>query len=56
VRTNWCGSTNCENEIKEKTGGASIRGTLYGKKEKTFGKCVMCSKGAKEVVYVAKAY
>lgn len=56
VRTNWCGSPECEDHIKDQTGGAEIRGTLYGKKEKTFGKCVWCGAKAKHVVYVAKAY
>jgi len=55
-RTNWCGSGECENWIKADTGGAEVRGTLYEKEEKVFGKCVKCDKDAKFVVYVAKAY
>jgi len=54
-RANWCGSSECEDCIKDET-GANIRGTLYGKTEKTFGKCVYCGKGAKSVVYIARAY
>ena len=56
VRTNWCGSVECADSIKEKTSGGSIRGTLFSKKEKVFGKCVYCGKEAREVVYVAKSY
>jgi len=56
VRTNWCGSKECADYIKAETDGGSIRGTLFDKKEKVFGKCVWCKKEAKEVVYVAKSY
>jgi len=56
VRTNWCGSKECADYIKAETDGGSIKGTLFDKKEKVFGKCVWCKKGAKEVVYVAKSY
>lgn len=54
-RANWCGSAECEKSIKEHS-GAEIRGTLYGKDEKTFADCIYCSKHAKHVVYIAKAY
>ncbi len=54
ARANWCGSASCEEQIKET--GAEIRGTLYGKKEKVFGKCIKCGKPAKHVVYIARAY
>ncbi len=56
ARTNWCGSGDCEDWVKGQTGGAEIRGTLYGKKETPFGNCVYCGKKASHVVYVAKAY
>lgn len=56
IRTNWCGSDKCEKGLKFETGGAEIRGTLYGRGEKTFSDCVYCGKPAKHVVYVAKAY
>lgn len=55
-RTNWCGSGKCEKSLKADTGGFEIRGTLYGKGEKTFGDCVYCKEPAKHVVYVARAY
>ena len=54
-RACWCGSKECEDWVKDQT-GASIRGTLYGKKEKVFGGCVYCEKNASQVVYIAKAY
>jgi prolyl-tRNA synthetase len=56
VRVNWCGSKECADYIKAETEGGTIRGTLFGKKEKVFGKCVWCGKEAKEVVYIAKSY
>ena len=56
VRVNWCGSKECADYIKAETEGGTIRGTLFGKKEKVFGKCVWCRKKAKEVVYIAKSY
>jgi prolyl-tRNA synthetase len=56
VRTNWCGRKECADYIKTETDGGSIRGTLFDKKEKVFGKCVWCKKEAREVVYIAKSY
>ena len=56
VRTNWCGRVECAEEIKSKTNGGTIRGTIFGKEEKPTGKCVWCNKEAKYVVYVAKQY
>jgi hypothetical protein len=56
VRVNWCGSKECADYIKAETEGGTIRGTLFGKKERIFGNCVWCRKKAKEVVYVAKSY
>lgn len=54
VRAYWCGSEDCEEKIKEKT-GATIRciETENAKKE---GKCVDCGKRTKTMVYFAKAY
>lgn len=54
LRSNWCGRTECELQIKEET-GATIRVVPF-KKEKTFGKCLYCKNPSKEVVYFAKAY
>jgi prolyl-tRNA synthetase len=55
-RANWCGSAECEKSIKAETGGAEIRGTLYGKEETPFAACVHCGSPAKHVVYIARAY
>ena len=43
-------------EFIEKEFHSEIRGTLANKKEKTTGKCVICNKQAKEVVYIGKSY
>lgn len=56
VRANWCGKTECADYIKTETNGGTIRGTLFGKKEKIFGNCVWCKKAAIQVVYIAKQY
>jgi prolyl-tRNA synthetase len=45
----------CADKVKEQTRG-EVRGTLHGKAEKASGKCVVCGKPAKEVMYVARAY
>ncbi len=55
-RSNWCGSAECEKNLKAGTGGYEIRGMLYGRQEKPFGKCIQCGQQAKHVVYIAKAY
>ncbi len=54
LRANWCGGGKCEDTIKG--AGAEIRGTLFGKEEKSFDKCINCGKAAMEVVYISKAY
>jgi prolyl-tRNA synthetase len=56
VKIGWCGNVECANEIKSKTSGGAIRGTIFGKKEKAKGNCILCGKKAKQVVYIAKAY
>lgn len=43
-------------EVIEKESGATIRGTRLDEKEKPFGKCVICGKVAKKIVYVARSY
>jgi len=43
-------------EIVEKELGAFVRGVRHDKKEKPQGKCIICGKAAKEVVYIAKSY
>ncbi|MBD3313598.1 proline--tRNA ligase [Candidatus Woesearchaeota archaeon] len=54
VRTNWCGSEECEALIKDKTNGAKIICIPFD--EKPNGKCVHCGKDSKHEVYVAKSY
>jgi prolyl-tRNA synthetase len=55
AKANFCNKTECEEWIKEKTGGATIRGIPLGS-QKPSGKCVHCNKPAKVWVHIAKAY
>lgn len=50
----WCGSSSCEEKIKEET-GATIRIVPF-KKEETFANCIYCGEKAKDVVYFARSY
>ncbi len=43
-------------ELIEKEIGAEVRGTRLDGKNKPSGKCVVCNKPAKEIVYIAKSY
>ncbi|MFH1365254.1 MAG: proline--tRNA ligase [archaeon] len=43
-------------EYIEKNMNAEIRGIMANKKEKSNGKCIVCGKSAKEVVYIGRAY
>ena len=43
-------------EIIEKKTKAFIRGTMADKNEKPTGKCFICKKPAKAVVYIGKSY
>ncbi|MBI2529518.1 MAG: proline--tRNA ligase [Candidatus Diapherotrites archaeon] len=59
ARTNFCstelGGAKCAETI-EKQLGARVRGTRVDKSEKPSGKCAVCGKEAKEVVYIANEY
>ena len=59
ARVNWCSldkkAMKCAEYI-EKELNAEVKGTLANKKEKPTGKCVICDKPAREVVYIAKSY
>ncbi len=59
ARVNFC-SMNKQGEkcteYIEKEINAEVRGTMANKKEKPTGKCIICSKQAKEVVYIGKSY
>lgn len=46
----------CADQLKSDTGGGDVRGTTPFKEEKPKGKCVICGKPAKVVVYVGKSY
>jgi len=43
-------------EIIEKQIGAEVRGTRLDEKQNPSGKCVICGKPAKHIVYIAKSY
>jgi len=52
IRANWCGSTECENQIQEIT-TATIRCI---QSSTPTGKCVHCGENGRYMVYFAKAY
>jgi len=45
----------CADKLQEEA-AAKVRGTLFDKQEKATGKCVVCGKPAKHIVYIAKSY
>jgi prolyl-tRNA synthetase len=59
VRAPWCSigfdGQKCADKLQEEA-AVKVRGTLFGKQEKASGKCIMCGKPAKHIVYVAKSY
>ena len=54
LRTSWCGSSECEENIKEET-GATIRLRPFTKEESK-SNCVCCGRKAVEMVYFARSY
>jgi prolyl-tRNA synthetase len=54
LRACWCGSSSCEEKIKEET-GATVRIVPF-EKEETFANCIYCGEKAKDVVYFARSY
>lgn len=52
----WCGSSSCEEKIKNETSAKIINIPFNLNKENPEGKCVVCGKPAKYMVYVAKSY
>ena len=54
VKAMWCGSLDCENEIKEKIGATSR--CIPFEQEKISNKCVCCGKETDKMVYWGKAY
>jgi len=55
AQTIFCNETKCEDEIKEKTGGATSRCIPLDSK-KASGKCPNCGKPAKVEIYFSKSY
>ena len=47
----WCGSEECEDEIKEKTD--ATMGVFLLTKENNSDTCICCGKQCKEMVYLA---
>ncbi len=56
VKTYFCGESECEDWIKDKTGGATSRCTPLGSKPPKSKKCVHCGKDAKVEIYFSKNY
>lgn len=54
VKAMWCGETECEENIKDKT-GITIRCIPF-EQENLGEKCAFCDRKAKHMVYLAKAY
>ena len=54
IKAMWCGSEECEGEIKYETGGATTR--CICKDDPISDKCIYCGKPAKHLVYFGKAY
>jgi prolyl-tRNA synthetase len=54
IKAPWCGSSKCEEKIKEET-GATIRLKPF-EKEKPVANCVYCGEKAVEMVYFARSY
>ena len=56
IKAKWCGSAECEDEIKAATGGATTRCICKEDQVKDGDTCIFCGKQAKHVVYFGKAY
>jgi prolyl-tRNA synthetase len=57
ARTTFCGEAECEDWIKEKTGGATSRCIPLGDEKSPAGsKCVHCGKDAAVNIYFSKSY
>ena len=54
IKAAWCGSSECEEKIKEET-GATIRLRPF-EKEEPVANCVYCGEKAVEMVYFARSY
>jgi prolyl-tRNA synthetase len=56
VKAAFCGETECEDWIKDKSGGASSRCIPFDEKVTEEDKCVYCKKPAKYIIYFSKSY
>ena len=53
----WCGATECEEKIKDKTAGVNARVLPFeDNKSKPHGECVLCGKDAMNVVVFGRSY
>lgn len=55
IKAMWCGSEECEDQIKADTGGAGSRCIPFNE-EKLSDKCICCGKEAKHMVIWGKSY
>ena len=53
--TPLCGNADCEDIVKDKTGGAKTLNAPL-KQSSVNGKCVACNKSAKYKIYIGKSY
>lgn len=60
ARANWCSleddGEECSDILTAETKGAKVRGERHGVKEEASGKCIVCGKKAKHIVYIGKEY
>ena len=56
VKIQWCCESECEDLMKDETGGAKTLNMPFGEQVIEGAKCVHCGKDAKAVVYLAKSY
>jgi len=55
IKASFCGNVKCEDEIKDKTDGATSR-LIPFQQPKKIGKCIHCNKDGKFLVIFGKAY
>jgi prolyl-tRNA synthetase len=51
VEAGWCGLEGCEKQVKD-----DMNAKLYILDKKASGKCIVCGKPAKHIVYIARSY
>ena len=60
VRCEFCrvdkGGTKCADNLGKEVDGVEVRGTKLDEKAKPKGKCIVCGRPAKSIVYLAKSY